>query len=96
MDARLVIRRKERLAGGLILEMVVWLLPAPVPGSEHRYKYRLFFGRKVERILGCDNERGKGDHRHLGNNEFPYVFRDVTTLEADFLGDVASHLERER
>ena len=32
-----------------------------------------------ECILRYDNERGKGDHRHIGEREEPFAF---TTLEA--------------
>lgn len=36
-----------------------------------------------------DNERGKGDHRHLGDTEEPYGFIDVPTLLRDFWHDVS-------
>ena len=36
----------------------------------------------------CDNERGKGDHRHYGEREEAYAFKDVETLRSDFLADV--------
>jgi hypothetical protein len=35
-----------------------------------------------------DNERGKGDHRHLGGVEAPYRFRSLERLLADFWRDV--------
>ena len=35
-----------------------------------------------------DNETGKGGHRHLGDEESPYVFVSVEALVADFLADV--------
>jgi hypothetical protein len=38
--------------------------------------------------VGYDNERGKGDHRHLLDNEVSYVFRDVATLIRDFMNDI--------
>ena len=38
--------------------------------------------------MGYDNERGKGDHKHIGALERPYPFSDVATLMNDFLGDV--------
>jgi hypothetical protein len=40
------------------------------------------------RVVGYDNERGKGDHRHAGSKEMPYRFVDVPTLLRDFLDDV--------
>ena len=35
-----------------------------------------------------DNETGKGDHRHVGDREERYAFKDVETLVADFLEDI--------
>lgn len=35
-----------------------------------------------------DNERGKGDHRHVGREELPYVFDSLEELFADFEKDV--------
>ena len=35
-----------------------------------------------------DNERGKGDHRHVFGKEARYHFRDVETLVADFQRDI--------
>lgn len=72
----------------MILEAVVWRVPEPVPGSYHGYKYRLFFGRRGERLIGYDNERGKGDHKHVGNRQLAYDFSDVPSLMQDFLKDV--------
>ena len=70
------------------VEMVVWKVPAPVPPSQHAFKYRLAFVRGGKRIVGYDNERGKGDHKHIGNRELRYRFKDIDTLVDDFLRDV--------
>jgi hypothetical protein len=50
-----------------------------VPGSAHPFKYRLALVVNGECVLLYDNERGKGDHRHIGGIEEPITF---TTLEA--------------
>ena len=73
---------------GYFLRMRVWEVPEPVPPSEHRFKYSLFYGRPGERVVLYENERGKGDHRHYGEREEPYTFKDVETLRSDFLADV--------
>ena len=52
---------------GAIMEMTIWEVPTPVSGSTHLLKYSLFYGRPGQRLVGYDNERGKGDHRHLGH-----------------------------
>lgn len=73
---------------GHIIEMTIWLVPSPVPGSAHSFKYRLFFGRVGERIVGYDNERGKGDHKHIRGQETAYRFTTPEKLIADFIADV--------
>jgi hypothetical protein len=85
--ATLVFRTRDAHAGGII-EIVIWAVPRPVPPGEHRFKYRLVFVRDGRRIVGYDNERGKGDHRHLRGREEPYRFKDVATLLDDFMRDV--------
>jgi hypothetical protein len=48
-------------------------------------KYRLVYVVNDERILGYDNERGKGDHKHTGKSEPPYRFTSPAQLMADFM-----------
>jgi hypothetical protein len=60
-----------------------------VVGSAHSFKYSLYFGRAGERLIGYDNERGKGDHRHYGDREEIYDFVSVEKLMADFGADIA-------
>ena len=86
-EASLVLRTRDAYAGGFV-ELVVWAVPKPVPPSDHGFKYRLVFVRDGQRLVGYDNERGKGDHRHLGDLQKPYRFKDVPTLLADFMRDV--------
>lgn len=85
--ARLILKTKTAHEGGVV-EMVVWQVPQPVPPSEHSFKYRLVFIRENKRVVGYDNERGKGDHKHLGTLEVRYKFVDIETLMADFIRDV--------
>ena len=73
---------------GAILEMTIWEVPYPVPGSTHLLKYSLFYGRPGLRLVGYDNERGKGDHRHIEGRETAYKFSTPEALIADFLADV--------
>ena len=88
MKATLVFRLKHELDDGAVVEMVIWSVPEAVPGSTHRFKYRLYFGTAGKRLLGYDNKRGKGDHRHVRGRETPYLFTSPETLIADFLADV--------
>lgn len=86
--AKLLINRKLSLDDGAIIQAVVWELPEPLPGSAHRYEYRFFYGKAGIPLVRYDNERGKGDHRHLREEEKRYTFTDLDTLYLDFLADV--------
>ena len=86
--ARLILQRKRVFDDGMIAEMVLWEVPSPVPGSAHRLKYSLFYGNEEGRLIGYDNERGKGDHRHYGPHQEAYDFTSPEQLMADFLADV--------
>ncbi len=80
--------RTRTSAHGGVVEVTVWSVPSPVPPSQHAFKYRLVFVRGGQRLVGYDNERGKGDHKHIGGREYRYRFTDIDTLVSDFLGDV--------
>jgi len=88
MKAERLFYDKAVLPDGAIVEMVIWKVPEPVPPTTHGLKYRLFYGIDGERIVGYDNERGKGDHRHVKGRETAYRFVSAEKLVADFLADV--------
>jgi len=87
MKAKLLSRIKQAWGDGVI-EGVIWEVPESTPPSEHCIKYRLVYVVKGVRVVGYDNERGKGDHKHLLDSEEPYVFCDVATLIQDFMNDI--------
>jgi hypothetical protein len=89
MPAELLHRERLDFDDGAVVEMVLWRVPEPVAGCRHSYKYRLYYGTAGKRIVGCDNERGKGDHRHRRGRQEPYRFTTVERLVSDFLADVA-------
>ncbi|CAN7395883.1 DUF6516 family protein [Phyllobacterium sp. LjRoot231] len=88
MDAVLLERSKQVFPDGMVMEIVIWKVPEPVPGSTHLFKYRLYFGWNNERIVGFDNERGKGDHCHLDGKEYPYRFTTPEALLDDFRAEL--------
>jgi len=78
----------QRNPDGTVLEMVVWQIPAD-HARPHGFKYRLHFGTQSGRcIVRYDNEKSKGDHRHLGNREEPYEFISLEQLLKDFRHDL--------
>ena len=88
MKAVRLFHDKAFLPDGSIVEMSIWRLPAKDPERPHGLKYSLYFGRPGERLVGYDNERGKGDHKHIRGRATRYRFVSVEQLIADFLTDV--------
>lgn len=84
-NAQPVLSYRRDLPNGDIIQVVVWLLPEPLPDSPHPYKYRLHYQTAAgSDYIRYDNERGKGDHRHIGEIEEPYQFESVKQLALDF------------
>ena len=88
MTATLVTRFKEVTAEGDIVEFVVWRVPNPVDPSRHFYKYRAVYIVDGKRIVGFDNERGKGDHKHVRGRVSLYAFSTVETMIEGFIAEV--------
>ena len=88
MNAMLITKFKDISPTGEIVEMVVWKVPTPVPPTTHGYKYRLVYIVDGQRVLGFDNERGKGDHKHIEKMEVSYEFSSIDQLIEDFLAEV--------
>ena len=88
-EAQPVLKYRRDLPNGDIIEVVVWLVPVPLPGSSHPYKYRLHFQKADGTdVIRYDNERGKGDHRHINGQEEPYCFETVEKMARDFYASV--------
>ena len=88
MKAGRIFYDKALLPDGSIVEMVILQLPSASPERLHGLKYRLFYGRDGQRIVGYYNERGKGDHKHIMDVQKRYKFTTVDKLVADFLADI--------
>jgi len=88
MEAKLLLSAKRVYPDGSIVERIIWQVPTPVPPTTHGYKYRLVYIRDGVRVVGFDNERGKGDHIHLDGQEIPYRFTGIDQLLADFLREI--------
>ena len=93
MAAQLITRFKNITPDGGVIELVVWKVPQPAPPTQPGYKSRAVYALKGVRVVGFDNERGKGDHCHLDGTEVPYTFTSVEQLMEDFIAAVAARRE---
>ena len=89
MTAVLLACTTDIRSDGAIVEEVVWQLSEPLSPSTHFYKYRLYYGCGGISRVCYDNERGKGDHRHVGEKEEDYGFTSIEQLLDDFERDIA-------
>jgi Family of unknown function (DUF6516) len=88
MKSTLITRFKDVTPDGGVIEWVVWRVPEPVSPSEHGFTYRAAYAIDGVRVVGFDNERGKGDHCHLRGTERGYTFVSVEQLIEDFIAAV--------
>ena len=88
MKAVRIFYDKTVLPDEAIVQMTIWQLPRSTQERPHGLKFSLFYGGPDGRIVGYDNESGKGDHKHIRDVETRYKFIDVETMVADFLADV--------
>jgi hypothetical protein len=88
MKAKQLVKQRVEVHEAAFAELVIWLLPQPLEGSKHSFKYRLAYVVDGQCVLRYDNEAGKGDHRHSGQHERAYKFSTPKQLAADFFKDV--------
>jgi len=88
MKATLILKERLAVATDAFVASLNWQVPQPVRGSTHLFKYSLTYVVRSVCVLRYDNEQGKGDHRHMGMVETPYVFTTPEQLLADFWSDV--------
>lgn len=88
MKATRIFYDKAVLPDGAVVEMVIWQLSQITAERLHGLKYSLFYGRDGQRIVGYDNELGKGDHKHIFDVQTCYQFVSIEQMVADLLADV--------
>lgn len=80
-EKRLVIHSTTGASG--IIALQIWEVPRSGNYPVGR-KFSLFLVVGGEVVVGMDNHKPKGPHLHLGEQEFPYLYRDEASLFADF------------
>lgn len=94
IKAKLLVHRKERDAEGHITEIKIWSVPVS-EHAPHGLKYSFVYIVNGIRVIGYDNERGKGDHRHINGLEYQYKFTTPAQLMTDFEIDVEAYQKGE-
>jgi hypothetical protein len=93
MPGEPLLDERHVLGESTFVELVVWRVPAAVRGSRHGYRYRLALVVDGVCVLRYDNEAGKGDHRHVRDEEHDDRFKSADQLLADFWKDVEEILK---
>ena len=83
-----ILKERIRVGDDRFVEIVIWSVPRPIPPTTHGYKYRLAFVVGETCVVRYDNERGKGDHKHIGALEAACEFTTFDQLLEDFWADV--------
>jgi hypothetical protein len=89
MKATLVARTRIVYAENAFAELVLWKVPLPVMSSTHTFKYRLAYVVNGACTVRYDNEVGRGDHRHFGDEESNHSFTTPNELLPSFGRDIA-------
>ena len=92
MKSELVIYKKATDELGNTIEIKIWQV-RPSTHKPHGYKYSLVCIVNDIRVIGYDNAERKGDHRHYGQIEKGYDFKDIDNLLEDFYKDIEKYRE---
>ena len=84
MKAKNLLKQRIPRTSHSFVDLVVWEVSEPLAGSVHNYKYRLAYVVNGICVLRYDNEAGKGDHKHIGNDEMVCTFTTPAKLISDF------------
>jgi len=69
----------------------MWMFRVPdsvVLERPHGLKYPLVYVKDGKLLVGYDNERGKGDYKHIGEKEQAYAFQSIDQLLEGFWNSV--------
>jgi len=87
-----VVHEKVRTAQGVVVELKGWRVPTSEYFPEG-VKYSFFAVHAGKVLVGYDNHRPKGHHRHFEGKEAPYHFAGFDKLREDFRRDLDEALK---
>ncbi|MBD8152260.1 toxin-antitoxin system TumE family protein [Pantoea agglomerans] len=88
MPAVELMNRRIQIADNAFATIRILQVDPAILGSQHQYKYSLAYIVDGLCVMRYDNERGKGDHKHIGEREYPVTFSTIENLIASFQADI--------
>ncbi|EAA9302421.1 hypothetical protein FHE25_10700 [Salmonella enterica] len=88
MPATLYKKFERHLGEAEYFRVTIWEVDPSVLGSQHNFKYSMAYIVDGVCVMRYDNERGKGDHKHIGDQEIDTQFVSIEQLFMDFLADI--------
>ena len=88
MPAVEFMNRRIQIADNAFASIRILEVDPAILGSQHQYKYSLAYIVDGECVMRYDNERGKGDHKHIHDREYPVTFTTIENLIASFQADI--------
>ncbi len=85
--SELIFYEKRILSEKELIEMKIWRVTKSEDFPD-KVKYSFVYIKNKERVLGYDNERGKGHHRHYKDKEIKIIFKNPETLLNQFKKEV--------
>jgi hypothetical protein len=85
---KLIIHEKLVYADGIIVEIKAWDIPKSKLRPEG-YKYSfVYIDPRGTRVLGYDNSKQQGHHKHAHGKQFSVEFSSIDDLIEQFLDEV--------
>lgn len=87
-EGQLLFDDRQPFLDGSFVAMKGWEVP-PSPQKPEGFRYSLaYIDANGNRVLGYDNAKGKGYHRHEGSRETLMTFTTIDDLVKRFLNEV--------
>lgn len=95
MNSELIFYEKRVISKRDIVEMKIWRIPKSKDFPDG-VKYSFIYMHDNEKVLGYDNERAKGHHKHYKGKETKIEFKDPETLLTKFKEEVKELIKKRK
>lgn len=90
MPAIELMNTRIQIANNAFATIRILQVDPAIKGSRHLYKYSLAYVVDGVCVMRYDNERGKGDHKPIADQEYPITFTNIESLIVNFQNDINS------